>query len=64
MICVRKRDGLLEHAVLTAQTIARSWELHRGHRVEKASREAAQASGVRVTSGPETLGGECRKHGE
>ena len=35
---------LLEHAVLIAQTVARGWELHRGHRVEEARRETAQAS--------------------
>src|SRR6266404_26754 len=36
--------GLFEHAVFITQTIACRWELHRGHRIEEACREAAQAT--------------------
>ncbi len=35
-------DGLPEHAVLVAQPIAHGGELHGGHRVEKARRQAAE----------------------
>src|ERR1700678_4552066 len=37
-------DRLLEHSIFIAQAITRRWKLHRGHRVEKARREAAEAS--------------------
>ena len=35
-------DGLLEDTVFIAQAVAHGWDLHRRHRVEKASRQAPQ----------------------
>ena len=37
-------DGLLEHAVLVAQAIASSGELHGGHRIEETCRQPAEAA--------------------
>ena len=37
-------DGLLEDTVFIAQAVAHGWDLHRRHRVEKASRQAPQTS--------------------
>ena len=37
-------DRLFEHAVLVAQTIACGWKLHRGHRIQEACCEPAQAT--------------------
>ena len=37
-------DGLLEDAVFIAQAVAHGRDLHRGHRVEKASRQAPEPS--------------------
>ena len=35
-------DGLAEHAVFVPQTVTHGRKLHRGHRVEEASRQAAE----------------------
>ena len=37
-------DGLLKHAVFVTKAVARCGELHRGHGIEKARREASETS--------------------